>query len=385
MGRLSVKGAARRARRAALWAGGSPVYSGHVATFDAVPGVGAVDSPINRTLTSASSIRTLHTRDERLEAMYEPERRRSEYRARVATVPDGRLVTDSGVVVTPEGDLVLETLWDEYHLGRNFARPPRLRKPTPIPGTVASLVSLWSGTYYHWMLEGLPRLAVLEAAGHMDVRVVVAEQLTRFQRQSLEIAGVGEERLVPFVNEHISADVLVWAAAPAFSGNPTPFTVDWLRTRMRGSSPRRHRRLYVSRADNRRVANEDALVAMLEPYGFETVRPETLSLREQVQLFAAAEAVVAAHGAGLTNIVFSDHLALLELFPPGYVPPHYYALSCAAGHDYWYLVGQPLGGELGPKSSDFAVSLDLVKASVEAMLAGLQRGLVHGRSKSNVE
>ena len=67
------------------------------------------------------------------------------------------------------------------------------------------------------------------------------------------------------------------------------------------------------------------VTALLARHGFEKVRPEQLSLRAQIELFAGAAAVLALHGSALTNILFSPPgTPVIELqaegFNPGGVP-----------------------------------------------------------------
>ncbi len=68
----------------------------------------------------------------------------------------------------------------------------------------------------------------------------------------------------------------------------------------------RHRKLYISRRDtrNRRLENEDEVENLVSSCGFEVVCLTGMPLAEQIELFAGATHVIAAHGAGLTNIVF---------------------------------------------------------------------------------
>ena len=95
----------------------------------------------------------------------------------------------------------------------------------------------------------------------------------------------------------------------------------------------------------RRIENEDEVLATLRPLGFDVVDPGTLSVAEQVLLFAEAEMVVGAHGAGLTNIAFcSPGATVIELFPADYVNVCYWALASAVeGLWYRYLVEQRRG------------------------------------------
>src|SRR5262245_8450133 len=55
-----------------------------------------------------------------------------------------------------------------------------------------------------------------------------------------------------------------------------------------------------------RVSNENQLLPILFGAGFEKIIPEALSFDEQVALFQGAECIAGAHGAGLTNIIFSS-------------------------------------------------------------------------------
>jgi capsular polysaccharide biosynthesis protein len=59
------------------------------------------------------------------------------------------------------------------------------------------------------------------------------------------------------------------------------------------------------------LVNEAELAAALAPLGFRTVVPERMSVADQVRTFARAQVIVAAHGAGLTNMIFAPREALV--------------------------------------------------------------------------
>ena len=87
------------------------------------------------------------------------------------------------------------------------------------------------------------------------------------------------------------------------------------------------RRLYVSRKDGlgRHVHNNDEVLALLKPLGFEEVVLSPLTVKEQMQLFADAEFIISPHGAGLLNGVFSGaETKVIELFSPRLVVPPLY-------------------------------------------------------------
>ncbi|EMA57677.1 capsular polysaccharide biosynthesis protein-like protein [Halorubrum kocurii JCM 14978] len=53
---------------------------------------------------------------------------------------------------------------------------------------------------------------------------------------------------------------------------------------------------------------------VLKPYGFERYHLEDRSLAENVRLFNSADMVIGPHGAGLTDIIFTEDCTLVELF-----------------------------------------------------------------------
>ena len=54
----------------------------------------------------------------------------------------------------------------------------------------------------------------------------------------------------------------------------------------------------------------------LDSYQFEAVRTEKLTLKEETELFANAEVVVGAHGAGFANLLFCHpNCVMVEFFP----------------------------------------------------------------------
>ncbi len=102
-------------------------------------------------------------------------------------------------------------------------------------------------------------------------------------------------------------------------------------------------RLYISRAQARvrRVLNEAAVMEVLGAVGFRLCRLEDMSFAEQVRLFAAAELVVAPHGAGLANLLFAGRIPVLELHCRA-VSPVYFFLALALGQSYDYLYPREL-------------------------------------------
>ena len=87
----------------------------------------------------------------------------------------------------------------------------------------------------------------------------------------------------------------------------TPHLAPWLRhfKGLHGYKEKEpHRKIVVLRpgAKSRRLTNSDELLLALK--GWETVVLETMTIKEQIKTFAEATHIVAAHGAGLVNLLW---------------------------------------------------------------------------------
>ena len=95
------------------------------------------------------------------------------------------------------------------------------------------------------------------------------------------------------------------------------------------------------------MANEEALLALLEPHGFEAVQSEQLSLGEQIALFRGATHIVPPHGASLTNLLHARGGSVLELFQEGHgVRPDFFQLAMINQLDYHHALCPSTGSAM---------------------------------------
>jgi hypothetical protein len=103
------------------------------------------------------------------------------------------------------------------------------------------------------------------------------------------------------------------------------------------------RRVYISRrkASQRRLLSEHEIEMTLSRLGFDILVLEDYSPVEQLARCAAAEIIVAPHGAGLTNIFACENLKfLIELMPNDYHVRGFENLARQMGATYAALFGQ---------------------------------------------
>lgn len=294
----------------------------------------------------------------------------------LARIPNARILGQTGVVITPDGQVVEESTWGDKWLRYDRAltawRLPRCQRET---GAFYTICSYSHTGYYHWISEVLPRLMARDDLT-IDTRVIVQSNLSTWQIESLSMLGIDPGQLLRLDREYFQLDILYFPSYVGEPGNPHSQAIHWLREKLlpEPRSPGKTRRLYITRrlAARRRVANEAELEPILQDYGFEVVAAEKLGLREQIDLFSEAEAVVGLHGAGLTNMIFADSgCKVLEIFDPNHVFVHYYALADIMQHNYWYLLGEPSGHAASSHNAsghqDIHVPVDEFAKSLGAM------------------
>jgi capsular polysaccharide biosynthesis protein len=75
-------------------------------------------------------------------------------------------------------------------------------------------------------------------------------------------------------------------------------------------------RIYISRQGQKRpMVNEAELEEALTEIGFAVVKPETMSVPEQIKVFSSAKIIVAPTGAGLANLLYAKRSTVFEIIP----------------------------------------------------------------------
>jgi hypothetical protein len=304
----------------------------------------------------------------------------------VAELPDCKLVGAYPRALTDRNEVVEAVAVQRGVLALNLfgsfrsvaTDPGQVRRHGRL-GTVCPLYNYWSSGYFHWTVESLLRLEGVEryeAATGRQPTLLVGPDPPSWQLETLDLLGYGPDDRVEWQGGRATVDRLVVPTVRRTSVL-SPGAIDWLGGRVRSrldedpdypDPAALPDRVYVSRADadRRRVANEAALVDALAERGFERVVLSDLRVPEQAALFAGADAIVAPHGAGLTNLVYADDPVVVELFRAGDVRGQYYQLATLQDMAYHYRVADRVGGDLH-------VDVDDVTDLVDDVLAGRQQ------------
>ena len=233
--------------------------------------------------------------------------------------------------------------------------------------------------YCHWILDWLPRLEIARASAPTWDSVIGHDLTETFQIDSLEFVGTRPDRFIPMatnpvfrVERLLVPDTCFRMRHPFANGNPA--LLKWWRSLavdQVGPIEPRGDRLYLWRRGARRYVREERkLRLLLERYGFRTLEPGDLPFRDQIDALRGASAIVAPHGAGLTNILFApSDCRVLELFASRGGTMTYEVLAGALGQHYTALRDQGCAFTFAARYDNVAITVDL--DGVEEWLLGV--------------
>jgi hypothetical protein len=279
----------------------------------------------------------------------------------------GSIISPCGLVVTKNGNLIADSVglpseakkrvgtalaksskqngfwWTK----RNVLENKKERRGEVELDTVCSVIPLWTN-YYHWLIECLPRLrTVFEYTKEHDNRltILVPPDRSSWMNDWIDLLNI-RSNCRDLSEKHIKASNILVPTHP----DPNYNDCEWLRNQIlnpREISSESDKKIFISRSDatNRRISNSGKVEKVLRSYGFEQYVLSDLSIRKQANLFSEAETVIAPHGAGLANLVFSRDTDVIELFGRK-KSTSYKRLAEINNLEYQYLTGQSDNGDI---------------------------------------
>lgn len=268
--------------------------------------------------------------------------------AYISVIPGGRVWGEEGSVITPDNrllwDVSLQILPVDQHPVFTHWHPT---SPNNTSETVAVLSFFSSRTYFHWLYDVLARLQLIRMSGiSVDKYLISQNALLAYQEETLTMLGIPPEKiLLTGPDFHLKAEKLVISSIPMYSFleyGRWPF--DFIRRELfegRNIGRSGYDRIYISRskATTRKIINEDQVMQLLSAYGYNLVVLEEHSVIEQIEIFASAHSIIAAHGSGLANLSFcSPGTQVIEIFARNYTPECYWLISNYLQLDYYSMV-----------------------------------------------
>lgn len=247
----------------------------------------------------------------------------------VVTIPNGKVLGNDGWVLINDS-LISELIWQNCLLHQDTLAQAKNNPTTFYKGRVAVITQSGYSYYYHWMVEVLGRLALLELSG-IEYDYVYIPTTAPFMKESLRLWGIDPDKIIEASETHIiQAEELIVPSLvssvrveglPRLAHYIPSYLVNYIRNKLLGNMPEENssysKKIFISRQDAsaRKIINEDEVFALLAPHGFQRYHLTNIPFEEQIRLFKNAEIIIGSLGSGLTNLLFCNQEAqVIELY-----------------------------------------------------------------------
>ena len=243
---------------------------------------------------------------------------------------------------------------------------------------VFNCVQKWAYGYYHWICEIFPRLFYIKLYIENNREIFENKKIVlmlyynnEFIRQYLEILNLKNVSICPY-NYNIEYKCnCVFMMTPSYCGNPSRDSIMLVRKSIFMNNilvPRAN--VVLKRTNNRIIGNFDEMMTFLrnkynnyEWIVFDDSDPKWKSMTNTIQLFSSAKLIIGAHGAGLSNMMFSsDKVKVIELHPTSCGNVCYWHLSHILGNTHNIL---PVKYK---NDKEFDVELDKLDYTVDKLI-----------------
>lgn len=292
-------------------------------------------------------------------------------------IPNAVVTNPTGLVLTSNLEIVTQSLdGQKRNVSLDIERiREKFNRSQVLSGTYVSLLSSYTLNFAHWLMDCLPKLALLESLKG-NLKFIIPDEPPSYLVDSLKILGIQESQMVRIKEESILVEELIFCHASQKAGRPSKIHLLTVRDRLIASSIGNQnrcltpRRIYVSRAhSSRNLVNEDEVLKVLADFSFESIHCENMSLLEQINIFSKAEVVLAPHGAGIYNQIFCNPGAIIiEIYNKEYWHHSSRIISSFMKHSHWHIFGESV-------SQDWQTWVDPLKLKKILSLALCDRSI----------
>lgn len=257
-------------------------------------------------------------------------------------------ITDS--VLTPDRAILydLSRQWPDKPNEHALLSAIRMPRPVELKGRTLVLSVRGGGKNYHdWMTALVPRLKIALDADYKvdDFDYILVNRLDDgFRTETLEKMGIPLEKVMQSDRERIwKLESVVIPSLPYQDGFSRRWAMEYVNALVGDTGRNEGERVYISRSDARlrKILNEDELITGLSSLGFKVVSFTGMTVSDQASIMRRARLIVAPHGAGLTNILFSpDHVDVVELHARDYYCSSFWWISSRKGNRHAVLCSQ---------------------------------------------
>jgi Glycosyltransferase 61 len=272
--------------------------------------------------------------------------------------------------------------------GPDYADTTVVRIDPHIGGCIPTgiLLQSWFGpSCYHWIVEHLSKLMLIEMDNiPPDIPLLIDDRVLSTPSYIEMLSTITTRPIVPLApRTRYMVGLLYFPSPPCLP----PTIRDWEVTLEPGDVPIRReaieflrnrlsvpgtgdRRLFIDRQNEpTRLVNKTEVAQVFSEFGFEPIRPETLSFRRQQEMFASAAVIAGQSGAGLTNVLLAPSSAsLICLQAQAWQENPYADLAGYGGQSSLFIVGDMVEGSSG-QQAQFTVDPASLRTTLARVLA----------------
>ena len=218
---------------------------------------------------------------------------------------------------------IIESTFGINRFKKSITVDSAILKHRNMKGVYTSIMRYFDGiNYYHWLIENVPRLYGICNLKEPEINLIVHKGISKVQLDTLKIFLDDRFKIIPIgLHEVWKLEKFYFSSfcTGGCSGYMPKKYLEFVKSKIinayRNNIKNKNNRIYISRkkAPKRRLKNEKEFHNLIKKYGFIRIFAEDLSFRDQVKLFNSAKILISVHGAGLSNIIFSENLKIIEI------------------------------------------------------------------------
>jgi capsular polysaccharide biosynthesis protein len=229
--------------------------------------------------------------------------------------------------------------------------------------------------YHHWLFDAVTKLAILDPEAFPCLRYAVPDNVPAPMLDWLQAFGIEERRVVRTqVDVRTRFHRLILLPRIATSDVMLPHALERLRKVAEARdtrSPMACDRIFIARTDApnafRQLLNEREIRGELAKLGYVALTPGDFSPFEQARLFAQADRIIALHGSGAANVVFTSEGARVMHLQP--VDADYFTqhglVSAVRGQVFGYVFGETFARERRFHNVEWVVDWETTRKAVQ--------------------
>lgn len=251
----------------------------------------------------------------------------------ILTIPHGKVFGFDGWVMIDDMTIG-ELIWQNMYTSRFILQEAKKRPMIVKKGTIAVIAQSGYNYYYHWLVEVLGRLALLEIHG-ISYDYLYVPTHKPYMKELLELWGIDSTKIINAYDDYlVTGDELVvpsLVAKVTTSGCPRlahyipTYLLAYIKEKLLKSIDVERcvqeeqfcKKVFISRKDSaiRKTTNEDEVFALLEAQGFKRYTLSTMSNEKAIALFKNAEIIIGSSGSNLANVIFCDpNTMIVDIF-----------------------------------------------------------------------